>query len=415
MRIALIYPPLFNQRDGIGRVICQLADYLARHGHESVTFSAGAGGNATPYTMPGKHVDAAADPDAAREILDVCKVAVVFYAGAEAEWGLRLLSGLRVPYVMSEHYPPEAVETRSWSRAARLDAMRRAAAVHVLLPDFLRSLPGELRGKAAAIANPVDLPDLFAGAETFFQPARLISVGRLEEVQKRFSLLLLAFALLAPTYPDVELVIYGEGLYREFYGELIERLGLSGRVNLPGHTAGLKAKLAEGGIFALPSQFEAFPLAVAEASACGLPCVGFADCAGVNSLIVDGQNGLLVTERSPEALAAALRRVLDDPQLARRLGATGRRMMEAYAPERILHEWECLIQTAALLPLTRENMMPYAFGITQETFANNLTGGGKASVGPTVASALRAKARGCWRDQRHHPHPQPGRNAGGGR
>lgn len=415
MRIALFYRPLFSQRDGIGRVISRLANYLAAHGHEPVTFSAGPGRNTTPYTMAGLHVDAAAEPDAARKILAGCQVAIVFYVGAEAEWGLKLLSGSRVPFIMSEHYPPDAVEELSWSRSARLAAMRRAAAVHVLLPDFLRNLPGELKGKATAIANPVDMPNLFAGRETFFHPTRLISVGRLEEVQKRFSLLLHAFALLAPASPDMELVIYGEGLYREYYQELIGRLGLSGRVSLPGHTADLKAKLAEGGIFAVPSEFEAFPLAVAEASASGLPCVGFADCAGVNSLIVDGKNGLLVGERSPEALAAALRRLMDDPQLAWRLGAEGSRMMEAYAPERILPEWECLIQTAALLTVPGGNTMPNAARSAQETVVNNLTGGGKASVGPTVANALRAKARGCWRDQRHHPHPQPGRNAGGGR
>lgn len=415
MRIALIYRPLFSQRDGIGRVISRLVKYLRRCGHETITFSAGRDENATPYPIPGKHVDAAAEPEAARKILDVCKVAIVFYAGAEAEWGLQLLSGLRVPYIMSEHYPPEVVEGRSWSRAARLAAMRQAAAIHVLLPDFRRSLPGELRGKASAIANPVDMPDLFAGPEMFFHPTRLISSGRLEEVQKRFSLLLRAFALLAPDYPDVELVIYGEGLYREYYQELIGRLGLLNRVRLPGLTADLQAKLAEGGIFVSPSEFEAFPLAVAEASTCALPCVGFADCAGVNSLIVDGKNGLLAGERSPEALAAAVRKLLDAPQLAWSLGAEGRQMMAAYAPEPILHEWEVFIQTAALQPITGKKTVPNATGSEREIFVNNLTGGGRASVGPTVAGALRAKARRSWRDQRHHPHPEPGRDAGGGR
>ena len=76
-------------------------------------------------------------------------------------------------------------------------------------------------------------------------------------------------------------------------------------------------------VVALPSWTEGLPLVLLEAMARGRPVVA-TPVGGTPELVTDGETGLLVPPRDPEALAEALRRVLDDPELARRLGEAGR-------------------------------------------------------------------------------------------
>ncbi len=70
------------------------------------------------------------------------------------------------------------------------------------------------------------------------------------------------------------------------------------------------------------------PIVVLEAMAAGRPVVA-SDVAGLPLAVADGETGLLVPERDPAALAAAVGALLADPERARRLGAAGRRRVEA--------------------------------------------------------------------------------------
>ena len=112
-------------------------------------------------------------------------------------------------------------------------------------------------------------------------------------------------------------------------GELAERIGrrtrrLSGpRVILAGERTDVLGLLPAFDVFALPSRYEGLPTVVVEAMICGVPVVATAVNA-VPDLVVPGETGLLVPPRRPAQLAAAIRYLLDSPELAARMAAAAR-------------------------------------------------------------------------------------------
>jgi glycosyltransferase involved in cell wall biosynthesis len=130
---------------------------------------------------------------------------------------------------------------------------------------------------------------------------------------------------------DVVLLVIGAGpVLRSLLG-LARRLGVADRVRFCPAISDddLPRYLAMSDVFVFPSQsrLEGFGLAVAEAMAVGLPVV-IADMPGVREVIEPGQEGLLAEPLLASDLAAKIRVLLDDPSLARRMGAAGRRRAE---------------------------------------------------------------------------------------
>jgi glycosyltransferase involved in cell wall biosynthesis len=88
-------------------------------------------------------------------------------------------------------------------------------------------------------------------------------------------------------------------------------------------------------VFVLPSWIEGMPITVLEAMAHRKPVVA-TPVGGTPELVVDGETGLLVPPRDPEALAEALRSLVADPKRARRLGEAGyARVAERFTVDRM--------------------------------------------------------------------------------
>ena len=117
---------------------------------------------------------------------------------------------------------------------------------------------------------------------------------------------------------------------------------MAGRVDFLGARDDVPGLLAGFTVFALPTRFEGLCLAVVEAQAAGLPVVA-TPVGGIRETVVPGETGLLVPVDDASALADAITVLLDDPGLAARLAAEGRRRaFERFSLERMVE------RTAAL-------------------------------------------------------------------
>jgi glycosyltransferase involved in cell wall biosynthesis len=137
--------------------------------------------------------------------------------------------------------------------------------------------------------------------------------------RKGGDVLLEAFATVRQRLPEARLQIVGPSLPRSEPG--VEALGFVSD----------KARLADlysrAGVYCLPSRFEPWGLSVSDAMAHELPCV-VTRVGGLPDAVLDGETGLVVAPEDPEALAAALLRLLEDKSFATRLGRNGRSRIE---------------------------------------------------------------------------------------
>jgi phosphatidylinositol alpha-1,6-mannosyltransferase len=137
--------------------------------------------------------------------------------------------------------------------------------------------------------------------------------------------------------PGLRVVVAGDGDDRPRLERRARALGLPpDAVQFTGFAS--EATLAElyrrAAVFAMPSRGEGFGLVYLEAMRAGKPCVAARDSAAAE-VVVDGTTGLLVDPADPATLRDALARLLDEPQLAGRLGAAGReRYLSVFTHER---------------------------------------------------------------------------------
>lgn len=159
---------------------------------------------------------------------------------------------------------------------------------------------------------------------------QFLTVGRFVE-KKGLLTLLDAFALAREGHPHLHLTLVGDGPLQAQVQRAVERLGLSGHVDLPGFLphAEVSRAMRMADVFVLPSEVaasgdkEGTPTVLMEAMATGLPVIA-THHAGIPEVVDHLQSGLLVPERDVVALASAIARLARSPRLWREWGLMGR-------------------------------------------------------------------------------------------
>lgn len=173
-------------------------------------------------------------------------------------------------------------------------------------------------GRGADVRRELQLPD----------DAILIgSVGRLEP-QKRYDLLIDAFAMIQDHLPSARLLIAGDGSQREALAALVAQRELGSRCILAGHRTDVIDVLHALDLFVQSSDYEGTPNAVLEAMAVRAPVVA-TTAGGTAQLIDDGVHGRLVAAGRADVLAAAIAAALDDRASMARWAAAARSRVES--------------------------------------------------------------------------------------
>jgi glycosyltransferase involved in cell wall biosynthesis len=245
---------------------------------------------------------------------------------------LRLLGTSRMFVSLHDPYddpPPGSPAARRWAAAAprlferlicgsRLGVERQIA--YGLSPSLVQ-----------LIYNGVDLARFGGGqgararAQLGLPPdTPLVVVSSRLAPQKRPLDALAAFSRVSRDCPDAHLAFVGDGALLRTVQDEAARLMLAGRVHFTGQQFNIPDWLAAATAWLLPTESEGFSLAVIEAMAAGCAIVS-TECPGNEEVLVDGDNALLARVGDVEGLAVALRRVLAEEGLRRRLSARARR------------------------------------------------------------------------------------------
>ncbi|WP_369069176.1 glycosyltransferase [Kineococcus terrestris] len=220
----------------------------------------------------------------------------------------------------------------------RVDAVLADAAAVVTVSDHnvAHLAARHPRARAVRVYNGLDLDEL-PWSEPRSAPAAervVAAVGRLVP-KKGFDVLLDAVALLRAAGDPVRLDLAGSGPEEAALRERARAAGLAGAVRFlgPQPQHAVVDLLRRSAVFAAPcvvapdGDRDGLPTVLLEAMAVGTPVVS-TPVTGIPEAVLDGVTGTLVPERDPAALAAALRRLLDDPALRRERSRAARRLVE---------------------------------------------------------------------------------------
>lgn len=161
----------------------------------------------------------------------------------------------------------------------------------------------------------------------------LISVARLDEIQKDHATLIKAYALARQTRGgNLDLVIVGDGASRAELEELARTLGLGTHIHFTGYRSNPFPLMRNARALVLSTRYEGMPMALIEAMALGLPVIA-SDCpTGPRDILDDGRAGILVPVGDVEALALALGTVMSDDARAADLAQRASARAEYFAP-----------------------------------------------------------------------------------
>ncbi len=145
-------------------------------------------------------------------------------------------------------------------------------------------------------------------------------------------------------YPAAQFLIIGRGHLEDALRRQIVAGSLEQNVHLLGFVPNVAERMKEWDVLVLSSLWDPFPQVVLEAMANGLPVIASA-VDGALEMVVDGETGFLVPPGDAAALAAAIIRLLDDRDLARRMGREGRaRLAQVYNLEGVVQKIDQVYQ-----------------------------------------------------------------------
>ena len=189
------------------------------------------------------------------------------------------------------------------------------------------------------IPNGINL-EIFDNAEPYEHEAPYIfSMGRFFE-EKGFDVLLRSFKGVTDKFPEVQLLIAGDGPQKLKLERLVESTSLKGKVKFLGvkNREDIASFLKGCEFFVLPSRRESFPVSILECMAAGKTIIT-TNVGGIPEIVVNNQNGLIVEAENEKALADAMAQLLKDKAFRKRLECNSANTVREYDINKVCEKY----------------------------------------------------------------------------
>lgn len=252
----------------------------------------------------------------------------------------------KTPAIMSERGDPNRTFGNTLVDKVLIAIINKSSGGVFQTPGAMEFYSMKLQERSVVIPNPIFFEQNSIEVNYGKREKTVVSVGRLELYQKRYDIMLKAFKIFLQDHEGYKLKIYGNGPDEDKIRDLAYTLKIENSVNFMGVTSQPMKEIYEEGIFLITSDFEGISNSLLEAMAVGLPCVSTDHTpGGARFLITDHKNGLLTPTGDIGAIAAALSEFADNPQLAEECGQNAKKVIERFAPSKIIDMWESYINT----------------------------------------------------------------------
>lgn len=248
---------------------------------------------------------------------------------------------LGIPSIMSERGDPSKFLGKDLKSKLSLFLINRSKG-GVFQTGGAKDFYGKgLQKRGMVIPNPIFIKGEIPDVNYEDREKSVVSVGRLDNDQKRYDVMLDAFKIFSEKHPEYVLKLYGRGSDEEQIKAWAVERGIEDKVKFMGLTSQPMQDIAKDGMFLITSDYEGISNSLLEAMAVGLPCVSTDHTpGGARLLIQDHENGLLAPMQDAEGLARAMCEFAENADLAKSCGEKAKEVTTRFAPDKIIDTWE---------------------------------------------------------------------------
>lgn len=264
---------------------------------------------------------------------------IVSFIGKNNFMALLTAMGLRIPVITSVRGEPMEEYYTPLLRFLSKTFMGLSTGLILQTPDARDYFPKWMQKKSVILGNPLN-PDFI---DEYYEGPRkneIVTVGRLDS-NKNQKLIIDAFCKIADDFPEVNLILYGNGEDREKLIEYAKTTNCGSQIFFPGPIRNVKKRIEKSKIFVLSSNTEGMPNSLLEAMALGIPSISTdCPCGGPRMLMEGKENGILVPVGEVELMAKAMRTLLTDEELWGKYSRNSYKLSEELHPDKVNGQWE---------------------------------------------------------------------------
>lgn len=264
---------------------------------------------------------------------------IVSFIGKNNFMALFTSMGLNIPVITSVRGEPTEEYYTPILRFLSKTFMGLSSGIILQTPDAREYFPKWMQKKSIILDNPLN-PEFIDEYYTGERKKEIVSVGRLDS-NKNQKLIIDAFLKIAGDFPDVNLILYGNGEDKEMLTEYVQKSSYADRIFFPGLIPDVKEKIQKAKIFVLSSKTEGMPNSLLEAMALGIPSISTdCPCGGPRMLMEGKENGILVPVGEVEPMAEAMRKLLSDEELWKKYSENSYKLSQELHPDKVNGKWE---------------------------------------------------------------------------